>query len=77
MEALTIGRLKMPVLVVQKSPVALPLTGATTLCGLVAWVRCSRYPGNGEGLLDTFTAQVIFVVAAEIDYAFWGDLQPV
>ncbi|AWD05582.1 hypothetical protein FOT89_13995 [Klebsiella aerogenes] len=36
MEALTIGRLKMPVLVVQKSPVALPLTGATTLCGLVA-----------------------------------------
>ena len=41
----------------------------------ITWVRCNRYPGNGEGLLDTFTAQVIFVVAAEIDYAFWGDLQ--
>ena len=41
----------------------------------VARVRRSRYPGNGQGLLDTFAAQVVFVVTAEIDHAFWGDLQ--
>ncbi len=40
----------------------------------VARVRRSRYRSNGQGLLDTFAAQVVFVVAAEVDHAVRSDL---